>query len=179
MRTLSPSPTAVSFNHWFAADWAYRQRENFHVSNRRIASPAKHERESYRQFAPERRFVRLPLVLAIPGAIFSLLSLAPVLFWHAAQLSAAVPGTILGFLSLRDIKRGQGRLRERALAVTGFVISLVATVAIMPAVLVGMVLPTIFEAKKQTQSMLRLKAIVTGHAQIPRRIRAISPRCDL
>jgi hypothetical protein len=104
----------------------------------------------------------VPLVLAVPGALYSLLSLAPVIGWHAVQVVTAVLGTTAGVLSLRDIKRSQGRARGRGLAWMGIVISVTATLVIMPALLFGMVLPVIFEARHQKQSMLNLKALVTA-----------------
>jgi hypothetical protein len=102
----------------------------------------------------------VPVALAIPGAIFTLVGLVPAIYWHAAQVITGVCGTVYGFLSLRDIRRGQGQ--GRGFAVTGIVLSVVATMVIMPAVQFGMVIPTVFEAKHQKQSMLNLKAIVTA-----------------
>ena len=102
----------------------------------------------------------VPAALAIPGAVFTLVGLAPAIFWHAAQVVTAVPATIYGFLSLRDTRRGQGLIQGRGFAVSGIVLSLLATIFVMPAVQFGMVIPTILEAKQQKQSMLNLKAIV-------------------
>jgi hypothetical protein len=100
------------------------------------------------------------VVLALPGAVFIFLSWWPVIAWHAIQVIAAVAGATAGLLSLRDIKRSQGRVHGQGLAWTGIGISLAATLVIMPAVLFGRVLPIVFEVRNQKQSMLNLKAIV-------------------
>lgn len=102
----------------------------------------------------------VPVALAIPGAVFTMVGLAPILVWHAVQVVAAVPGTVYGFLGLRDIKGGQGRLHGRSMAIAGIALNLMATIFLMPTVLFGIAIPTVFEAKHQKQSMLNLQAIV-------------------
>src|SRR5262245_14731058 len=95
----------------------------------------------------------VPLVHTIPGAIVTLVGFAPILVWHAVQILTALIGAVFAAVGLREIKRGDGRLGGRGLAVTGVVLSAVATLAFMPAVLVGMVLPAVLEAKHRNQSM--------------------------
>jgi hypothetical protein len=104
----------------------------------------------------------VPLALTIPGTIATLVGLAPVITWHAAQILTALAATVFGCFSLRAIKTGQGRLRGSGMAVAGIASGTLATVAIMPAVLLGMVFPVIGEAKRQIQSMTNLKAIASA-----------------
>src|SRR4051794_3520955 len=92
------------------------------------------------------------VALAIPTSMVTLVGLAPVFVWHAAQVLTAITAAAFGFLSLRDIKREDGR-RGRGMALTAIAISTVATFALMPAVLVALVLPAFGEAKHQIQSM--------------------------
>jgi Protein of unknown function (DUF1559) len=102
----------------------------------------------------------IPLVLTIPGAIVTLVGFAPTLVWHAVQILTAAMGAVFGAIGIREIKRGPGRLGGRGMAVAGVALSAAATLAFMPAVLVGMVLPTVLEAKHRNQSMRNLRAIV-------------------
>jgi len=99
----------------------------------------------------------IPVVLVFPAAIFALLGLVPILGWHAAQLIAAAASVIAGILGLKDIRRSQGRTRGQGWAWTGIGISLAATFLIMPAALLGRVLPLVFETRNRTQSMQNLQ----------------------
>jgi hypothetical protein len=101
----------------------------------------------------------VPLLLAIPQARVASLSWVPAIYLNAAQVLLSAVGVIVGFRGFFEIKRQQGRLRGKGLALAGILVNLGATVVLLPAVMLGLVLPTLIQARVQKQSMTNLHAI--------------------
>jgi hypothetical protein len=80
-----------------------------------------------------------------------------------ALLLAGIPATLFGFLALNDIKKGRGRVKGKALAITGLVLGLVntlATCACVPlVVLLWPVARSATEAPARARSVNNLKQI--------------------
>jgi len=75
-------------------------------------------------------------------------------------LIAALPGVIAGAWGLADIRRSQGLLRGRGLAIVGILLSLVATLVVWPTIVLTMLLPAIWDEVNQDMSMRNLQALV-------------------
>jgi hypothetical protein len=101
----------------------------------------------------------VPLVLAIPQAMVALLTSVPAIYWNAAQVLLSVVGLIVGFRAFFEIKRRPASLRGKGLALAGILVNLGAAFVLLPAVMLGLVLPTVMEARAQKQSMSNLHTI--------------------
>ncbi len=80
-----------------------------------------------------------------------------------ALLLAGIPAALFGFLALNDIKKGQGRVKGKGLAITGLALGLVGTLLTCACVPLGVLLwpamQSVTEASARAQSQNNLKQI--------------------
>jgi hypothetical protein len=92
---------------------------------------------------------------AIASLVFGLLSFCLWVF-------AAVPAFILGALSLRDIKRSDGRLKGRELAVAGLITAGLGTLVVVPLAVILPAVQKVREAANRAKATSNLRQITVA-----------------
>jgi hypothetical protein len=87
---------------------------------------------------------------AVAGMVLGLLSMVGCTFF------TGVPAIVFGALGLRDVGRGQGRVRGKGLAITGLVTGAVGTLVVTP-LLIYLAIGSVREAAARTHSSNNLK----------------------
>ncbi len=100
------------------------------------------------------------VLLAIPATQAALLTRVPAAYVNTAQVLLSVIGVCLGCRAWMQVHREPMRWRGKRVALAGVLVNLAATLVLLPAVMLGAVLPTLRNARSQQQSMSNLHAIV-------------------